>query len=114
VPGREAFLEPAKRLLIRPFARFAGEDDVDEFVGGIVLVAEVRRTVKDGQNSGNLAKKTDSLIELFLKIFRRQRGDSWKSRTCQQQLPAPFRDLAWEHANSMQEIPALTAVRWPA
>ena len=48
IPGREALLEGREGLLVSPFPGMAGQDDVNQLVGRVRLVPQVRRAVKGG------------------------------------------------------------------
>ena len=66
VPAGEALFEHVVSLLVGAFAGVAGEDDVDQLVGRVGLVAEVGGAIEDGEDAGDLAEIADAVVEAGL------------------------------------------------
>src|SRR5208337_260106 len=63
IPASESFLQNVIGLLVCALAGLASEDDVDKLVGRVGLVAEIRRTVKDGQDTRDLSEEADAFVD---------------------------------------------------
>src|SRR5208337_4226704 len=63
IPASESSLQNVIGLLVCALAGLASEDDVDKLVGRVGLVAEIRRTVKDGQDTRDLSEEADAFVD---------------------------------------------------
>jgi hypothetical protein len=118
VPCPESLLQGIKPLLIGPFAGLAREDDVDQLVGRVRLVAEIRSAVENREDTRDLAEVADAGIEPLLKLARGKPGCQMEATRVLGQLSGkpfpPADDLGGESTYPVPEIPALAGVGRPA
>jgi hypothetical protein len=116
IPPGEPGFQGREGFLVRLHRRLAGQDDVDQFVGRVLLVSEVRGAVQGRENSGNLTEVTDAGVDPLKKLLAIRRGVREQILAVRnvvgQSLP-PGRDIRREDANPVEKIASFGRVRRP-
>ena len=105
-------------VLVRTLASLSGQNDVHEFIDGILFVSQSWSPIQKRQDPGNLSNETDAFVNTRTSLLARftcgQGVALWFGENTFRYRGSPQANGRWERACAVVEITPLRVVGRPA